>query len=118
MSLLSLFPVFLVKIGSRFWSVSYPMLLRSFCMAIFAVVPEPRNGSEYGVAFYAEHFDEAFGDFIWVGCSSSFKLACGLACSFQRPDLAEPFIALGLGEGAVVSCLVVGWEFAEVAFSE
>ena len=38
-------PIFLVMIGSRFASASYPTLLRSFCMATFVVVPEPKNGS-------------------------------------------------------------------------
>jgi hypothetical protein len=70
------------------------MLLRSFCRAIFVVVPEPKNGS------------------------STVQSTCCLPRSLQGPDLAEPFVALGLGEGAVVSRLVVGWEFSEAAFSE
>ena len=94
------------------------MLLRSFFNAIFAVVPEPRNGSSTVSPFCAEHFDKTLSDFVWVSCGSSFQFACCLPRAFKRPDLAEPFVPLRLGEGAVVALLVVGLESAEVAFSE
>ena len=113
-----LLPIFLLMIGSRFWSVSYPMLLRSFCMATFAVVPEPRNGSSTDVTFDAEHFDKAVGNFVWVGSGSSFHFACRLPRSFKSPDLAKPFVTLRFCEGAVIARLVVRLEFAEAAFSK
>ena len=77
--------IFLVTTSSKFSSVSYPTLLRSFFIAIFAVVPEPKEGVEYCVAFYAEHFDESVSDFVWVSCGSALYLVsvCRVPFSVQ-----------------------------------
>ena len=70
------------------------------------------------VAFHAEHFDEASGDFIGVSCGSSFEFTYCLPGPLKSPNLAEPFVALRLGESAVVPSLVMGWKLAQVAFPE